>query len=85
MFSIIHAYIYIYIYIYIKFRQIYIYVYNIYGIHFELIFFESESDLNPWPRALRAQALTTELSARTMRCAQWSTESSDREAQVIAR
>ena len=33
----------------------------------------------------RAQPLTTELSDRTIRCAYWSTGSSDHEAQVIAR
>ena len=44
-----------------------------------------ERDSNPWPRTYRAHALTTELSDRTIRCAYWSTGSSDHEAQVVAR
>ena len=44
-----------------------------------------ERDSNPRPRTYRALALTTELSDRTIRCAYWSTGSSDHEAQVVAR
>ena len=45
----------------------YIYIFGIYGIHFELRFYNSISKVGP--SAYRPHALTTELSGRTMRCA----------------
>ena len=60
-------YINIYIYIYYIYVCIYIYIWY-YGIHFELRG-DPEWDSNARPRVYCAHALTTELSARTMRYA----------------
>ena len=62
-----------------------------YGIHFELRLFDSIWKVGP--SGIRTHdlvltvhtLLTTEVSGRTIRCAELSTGSSDHEAQVIAR
>ena len=69
----------IYLSIYLSYLSIYLFVFR---FHIESW---PEWDSNPQPCVYHAHAQTTELSGRTMRCAWWSTESSDHEAQVIAR